>query len=98
MIEPSDSEQAGWHHATACYVRDLQAENEALKARVAVLEGAEIERLLFRIRRTSEMSANIMRDARRTGGWEGSEKTARQFDRLAKYAAQAEALAPTGDA
>ena len=53
---------------------------------------AEVEGLLFRIRRTSEMSANIMRDARRTGGWEGSEKTARQFDRLAKYATQAEAL------
>lgn len=54
-------------------------------------DAVEAERLLHRIERTSDMSANIMRDTRRTGGWDGAEKTARQFDRLRKYAQEAKA-------
>lgn len=41
---------------------------------------------LRRIMRTCEMSAGIMRDTTRTAGWEGSEKTADQFDRIAERA------------
>lgn len=53
---------------------------------------AEIERLrseLHRIKRTAEMSAGIMRDTRRTGGWDGAEKTARAFDGIADRARDA---------
>lgn len=39
-----------------------------------------------RIYRGLEMSAEIMRDPRRTGGWEGSERTASAFDRQARAA------------
>lgn len=39
-----------------------------------------------RIARTAEMSAGIMRDRRRTGGWEGAERTANAFDRLSRDA------------
>ncbi len=45
-----------------------------------------IEEKFRMIRRTAEMSAGIMRDARRTGGWDGAERVARQFDRIAKLA------------
>ena len=37
-----------------------------------------------RAMRTAEMSAGIMRDHKRTGGWEGAEKTANAFDRIAR--------------
>ena len=36
-----------------------------------------------RLYRTLEMSAGIMRDRKRTGGWEGAERTANAFDRAA---------------
>lgn len=39
------------------------------------------------IRRAAEMSAAIMRDPKRTGRWVGSERVARQFDRLAMLCA-----------
>lgn len=39
-----------------------------------------------RIMRSAEMSAGIMRDRRRTGGWAGAENTARAFDRIAENA------------
>lgn len=42
---------------------------------------------LHHIKRTAEMSAGIMRDPRRTGGWMGAENTARAFDRIAERAA-----------
>lgn len=42
--------------------------------------------------RAAEMSANIMRDARRTGGWAGADNTAKAFDRIARRIRQA--LAP----
>ncbi|MHA4875494.1 hypothetical protein, partial [Enterococcus faecium] len=45
---------------------------------------------MHEIRRIAEMSAEIMRDSRRTGGWEGSERVARQFDRIARKALQHE--------
>lgn len=44
---------------------------------------------LRRLYRGLEMSANIMRDPLRTGGWEGAERTAAAFDR---YAATAQSL------
>lgn len=47
---------------------------------------AEMREILRQIRRTAEMSASIMRDTRRTGAWEGAEKVARQFDRIATLA------------
>lgn len=50
--------------------------------------------IVRRIKRTCEMSAGIMRDRERTGGWEGAEKVARQFDRLAELASQLESTAP----
>lgn len=51
---------------------------------------AEAQQALYEIRRTAEMSAEIMRDSRRTGGWEGAERVARQFDRIARKALQHE--------
>lgn len=39
-----------------------------------------------RLVRTAELSANLMRDPERTGGWVGAERVARQFDRLANMA------------
>ena len=36
--------------------------------------------------RALEMSAAIMRDPKRTGGWEGAERTARAFERQAETA------------
>lgn len=38
---------------------------------------------LHMVKRMAEMSAGIMRDPRRTGAWEGAERVARQFDRIA---------------
>lgn len=39
-----------------------------------------------RLYRGLEMSAGIMRDERRTGGWEGAERTAAAFERYAEDA------------
>lgn len=39
-----------------------------------------------RIRGMADMSASLMRDKARTGGWEGAEKVARQFDEISKEA------------
>lgn len=61
---------------------DAEARATAAEARVAELEAA-----LHMVKRMSEMSASIMRDARRTGAWEGAERVARQFDRIAVKAA-----------
>lgn len=38
---------------------------------------------LHKIKRGLEMSASIMRDRNRTGGWEGAERVASSFDRYA---------------
>lgn len=51
-----------------------------MSAPTAQIDFAEELRCLAR---TAEMSANIMRDPRRTGGWEGSERVANAFDRMA---------------
>lgn len=48
-----------------------------------------------RIARTAEMSAGIMRDAKRTGGWQGAENTARAFDRLSGNAWEVHAALST---
>lgn len=53
-----------------------------------------VEAVARRIKRASEMSAGIMRDAKRTGGWAGAENTAQAFDRLAKDAALILAATP----
>lgn len=42
-----------------------------------------------RLYRGLEMSAEIMRDRRRTGGWEGADRTA---DAFARYAATAQSI------
>lgn len=49
--------------------------------------------LVRQIRRTAEMSAEVMRDRERTGGWEGAERVARQFDRIAKLAGELDSAA-----
>lgn len=50
---------------------------DATEATLTLAEAAR------RIYRTLEMSAGIMRDPGRTGGWEGSERTASAFERQA---------------
>jgi hypothetical protein len=55
-----------------------------------------VEALIEKCRRAyraAEMSAGIMRDSRRTGGWEGSERTADAFDRIADHAREAHTIA-----
>ena len=51
-----------------------------------VLENERLREVLHRIKRTAEMSEGIMKDRRRTGGWEGAEKVADQFRRIAALA------------
>lgn len=46
----------------------------------------ELRETARRLVRTAEMSASVMRDPARTGGWPGSERVARSFDRLAEKA------------
>lgn len=43
----------------------------------------EAETTVYREARSTEMSASIMRDSKRTGGWAGAENTAKAFDRTA---------------
>jgi chromosome segregation ATPase len=52
-------------------------------------ELAEARALLHRLKRAGEMSAAMMRDDRRTGAWEGSERVARAFARMSELAAKA---------
>ena len=56
-------------------------------------EIAEHIETLRRLYRTAEMSAAIMRDTERTGGWEGAERVARAFDSQWKKAHDAYATA-----
>jgi hypothetical protein len=60
-----------------------EAENESLRSRLAAAEEK-----LHRIRRMGELSAAIMRDPERTGGWSGSERVARGFERIAHLAGE----------
>lgn len=64
------------YEEAAAAIEALRAERDAALAR------------LHRISRTSELSAAVMRDKTRTGGWEGAERVARAFDRIAALAAQ----------
>lgn len=57
----------------------------------AILD-AEVEDILYHIKRSAELSADIMRNPERTGEWVGAERTARAFDRLAEYARNAKAM------
>jgi hypothetical protein len=52
-------------------------------------EGLDMLEQLRRLYRGLEMSAGLMRDRRRTGGWSGAERTADAFSR---YAATAQSL------
>jgi len=63
---------------------DATARAEAAEAALA-----ECHETLRRLKRTGEMSAAIMRDPRRTGAWEGAERTARAFERMGEFAARA---------
>lgn len=60
-----------------------------------------IDERLRRLSRTAEMSAGIMRDPERTGGWPGAEKTAMAFDRIKDTVDEIRAalppVAPAGD-
>ncbi len=68
----------------------LAADYDALAARLA-----EADEKLRRIRRMSEVTAALMRGPERTGGWSGSERVARQFDRLAALAATTDSASVT---
>lgn len=63
------------------------------EARTSDQKLTELQLAMHEIRRTAEMSAEIMRDPRRTGGWEGAERVARAFDRIARKALQHEGSA-----
>jgi hypothetical protein len=67
---------------SARYAKLIVQRHDDLAARLA-----EADEKLRRIRRMSEVTAAMMRDPERTGGWSGSERVARQFDRLAALAA-----------
>jgi single-stranded DNA-specific DHH superfamily exonuclease len=89
-------------------VERLQKENDSLAAALqdetdqgeAAHERAEraererdrMERALRKEMRIAELQASIMRDPRRTGGWEGAENVASAFDRTRLRCA--EALSP----
>lgn len=45
---------------------------------------ADLEEFIRMEVRKMEMQANVMRDTRRTGGWEGAEKVAMAFERSAE--------------
>lgn len=64
-------------------IRHLTARAEKAEQHVkAIRETIHQACYLLRIEaRANEMSANIMRDPVRTGGWSGAENTARAFDR-----------------
>lgn len=51
-----------------------------------VAENQRLKDALHGIKRTAELSAEIMRDPVRTGGWSGAERVAAAFDRIARAA------------
>ena len=63
--------------------------NWSVRAEAAEAALAECHETLRRLKRTGELSAAIMRDTRRTGAWEGAERTARAFERMGEFAARA---------
>jgi hypothetical protein len=65
---------------------------DGVAARLAEAEG--LRETLRRLKRTGELSAAIMRDTRRTGAWEGAERTARAFERMGEFADRALKGAP----
>lgn len=58
-------------------------------------ENARLREALRKIERVARGSAEIMRDQKRTGRWEGAERTANAFERLSKDASQALNKEPT---
>jgi len=46
------------------------------------MDGNDVRETARRLVRTAGMSAALMRDPTRTGGWPGAERVARAFDRL----------------
>jgi hypothetical protein len=52
-------------------------------------ENKRLREALQHIKRTSEMSANLMRDTQRTGGWRGAERVAEAFERISSRAEDA---------
>ena len=70
---------------------EITALADAHYARAEAAEAAlaECHETLRRLKRTGELSAAIMRDTRRTGAWEGAERTARAFERMGEFAARA---------
>ena len=58
-------------------------------------ENARLREELRKIERVARGSAEIMRDQKRTGRWEGAERTANAFERLSKDASQALNKEPT---
>ena len=62
----------------------------AERAYADLVAAAKVAREMTRqVYRACEMSAEIMRDARRTGAWEGAERVASAFERQAKNARNA---------
>jgi hypothetical protein len=56
------------------------------KARASAEDGVltEVEEVIRKEVRINEMQAGIMRDPRRTGGWDGAGRVAATFDRAAQ--------------
>ena len=67
----------------------------AIEASGLVEENARLREALRKIERLARGSAEIMRDQKRTGRWEGAERTANAFERLSKDASQALNKEPT---
>lgn len=64
--------------------RDISQDERAELFVEAAQRVEALESVIRLEKRVCEMSANIMRDAKRTGGWEGAERTANAFDRIAR--------------
>lgn len=86
-----------WQHVIDSQI-ERRGEAALLREVIKAIQQREISvnadalEYLRRIKRTSEMSAGIMRDTERTGEWAGAEKVAKQFDRLAEHASKATEL------
>ncbi|PIB96499.1 hypothetical protein CSW60_18500 [Caulobacter sp. X] len=79
-LRPGDAEELA-ELQSRCLIAETEreaAEDRAARAEEAMREAADELKIAAR---QNELSANIMRDPARTGGWVGAERTAAAFDR-----------------
>jgi hypothetical protein len=87
---------AAIEHDAWCYTAPTRAAiSAAIEASGVLEENARLREALRKIERVARGSAEIMRDQKRTGRWEGAERTANAFERLSKDASQALNKEPT---